>query len=108
MNGLIIMVDTVELNRGSVERSEGRIKNSLILDVNLASKIISEYYNFREAKFRGICLKQESVSFLHKNIVNLHITYELHTWSKDLNTDFTLGNCLFGAVKLTNNADSDK
>ena len=29
-------------------------------------------------------------------------------WSKDLNTDFTLDNCLFGAVKLTKNADPDK
>ena len=28
--------------------------------------------------------------------------------SRDLNTNFTLGNCLFGAVKLTNNVDPDK
>ena len=28
--------------------------------------------------------------------------------SKDLDTDFTLGNCLFGVVKLTKNADPDK
>ena len=27
---------------------------------------------------------------------------------KNLNKDFTLGNCLFGAVKLTKNADLDK
>ena len=27
---------------------------------------------------------------------------------EDLNTDFTLGNCLFRAVKLTKNADPDK
>ena len=26
---------------------------------------------------------------------------------KDLNTDLTLGNCLFGAVKLNKNADPD-
>ena len=34
--------------------------------------------------------------------------YELDTLSTDLNTDFTPGNCLFGAVKLTKNTDSDK
>ena len=34
--------------------------------------------------------------------------YTLDTWSKDLNTDFRLGNCLFGAVKLTKNTDPDK
>ena len=27
---------------------------------------------------------------------------------KNLKTDFTLGNCLFGAVKLTKNSDPDK
>ena len=41
-------------------------------------------------------------------IINLYISYRLDTWSRDLNTDFTLGNCLFGAVKLTTNADLDK
>ena len=61
-----------------------------------------------ELKFKGMCLKQNSVSFLHKNIVNLCINYRLYAWSKDLNTDFTLGNCLFGTVKLTRNADPDK
>ena len=46
--------------------------------------------------------------FLHKNVVNLFISYTLGTWSRNLNTDFTLGNCLYGAVKLAKNADSDK
>ena len=61
-----------------------------------------------DLKLKGIYLKQNSVSFLHKNIVNSYITYELDTWSKDLNTEFILGNCLFGAVKLTKIANPDK
>ena len=44
----------------------------------------------------------------HKNVVNLCITFELDIWSRDLNKDFRLINCLFGALKLTKNADSDK
>ena len=36
------------------------------------------------------------------------IVYELDAWSRDLNTGFTLEGCLFGAVKLTKNADPDK
>ena len=48
------------------------------------------------------------MSFLHKNIVNLYVTYKLDGWLKGLNTDFTLGNCLFGAAKLTYNSDPDK
>ena len=34
--------------------------------------------------------------------------YKLDTWSRDLNTDFTLGDYLFGAVQLTNNFYPDK
>ena len=41
-------------------------------------------------------------------MVNLYISYLLNEWSKDLNTDFTLGNCLFGVVKLTKKPDPDK
>ena len=33
------------------------------------------------------------------------IAYELDTWSRDLNSDFTLKHCLFGGVKLAKNAD---
>ena len=55
-------------------------------------------------KFKGSCLKQGD----KENVVNLFIVYELDTWSRDLNTEFTLKDCLFGAVKLTKNADTDK
>ena len=41
------------------------------------------------------------MAFIHRNVVNSYISYKLDTWSRDLNADFTLGNCLFGAVKLT-------
>ena len=41
--------------------------------------------------------------------MNLFIVCDSDTWSKDLNVDFTLKSCcLFGAVKLTKNADPDK
>ena len=36
------------------------------------------------------------------------IVYELDAWSRDLNSDFTLNDCLFGGVKLTKNPDPDK
>ena len=44
----------------------------------------------------------------HKNVVNLIILYELGRWSRDLSRDFTQGDYLFGAVKLTDNVDLDK
>ena len=41
-------------------------------------------------------------------MVNLFITCELDKWSRDLSKTFTLGDCLFGAVMLTENAGSNK
>ena len=43
-----------------------------------------------------------------KNVINLCISYTLNPWLRNLNTDFILKYCLFGSVKLTKNADSDK
>ena len=41
-------------------------------------------------------------------MVTLFIIYELNTWWRDPNTDFALSGCLFGAMKLTKNADPSK
>ena len=41
-------------------------------------------------------------------VINLYISYLLTPWFRNLDTDFTLSNCLFGSVKLTKNADPDK
>ena len=77
------------------------IKNLPTLNKCFAPKLITDYSPYR-VKFNGNCLRQDSVSFHHKNVVNSNISYELDTWSKDLNTDFTFGNCLFRSVKLIN------
>ena len=39
-------------------------------------------------------------------IINIYITYK--TLAKTINSEFTLRNCLFGAVKITNKSNSDK
>ena len=36
-----------------------------------------------------------------KKAINPNISYMLNPWLRNLNTDFTLNNCLFGSVKLT-------
>ena len=59
-------------------------------------------------EFKGSCLKLDKASFILSNLVNLFIVYELDRWSQELNTDSTLKFCLFGAVELTKNCDSDK
>ena len=41
-------------------------------------------------------------------MVNSFVVYELDILSLDLNPDFKLKDCLFGAVKLTVNVNLDK
>ena len=59
------------------------------------------------AKFSGNCLSMSGIS-LYQKAVNLYISYIIDACPRDLNANFTPGNCLFGAVELTKNADPDK
>ena len=43
-----------------------------------------------------------------KKVISIYISYILNQWPRDLNTNFTLDNCLFGSVKLTKNTDPEK
>ena len=58
-------------------------------------------------EFKGSCLNQYKAPFT-PNIVNLYIVYELNISSQDLNAEFTLKDCMFGAVKVTENAYPNK
>ena len=60
----------------------------------------------RDVNFNGYCLTK-NVS-LSKNVINLLISYTLTPWLRNLSTDFTLENYLFGSVKLIKNDDPDK
>ena len=50
--------------------------------------------------FNEHCLIKNNIS-IPKKAINLNISYMLNPWLRNLNTDFTLNNCLFGSVKLT-------
>lgn len=39
---------------------------------------------------------------------NLFIVYKLDMWSRNLDIEFALNDCLFGDVKLTWNVDPEK
>ena len=60
------------------------------LDHNLSPKMT----------FNEHCLIKNNIS-IPKKAINLNISYMLNPWLRNLNTDFTLNNCLFGSVKLT-------
>ena len=57
-------------------------------------------------KFNRGSLKQDKVIYNHEPTVNIYVVCRLSPVINALG--FTLENCLFGAVKLTGNADTDK
>ena len=65
------------------------------------------YYPLPDIKLNKHCLTNIN-NDPSLDILNVYICYTLDRWSKDLDTDFTLNNCLFASVTLTKNADPDK
>ena len=52
-----------------------------------------------DINFNGLFLIKHNI-FIPKKEINLYISYTLNPQLRNLNTGFTLGNCLFGSVKL--------
>ena len=44
----------------------------------------------------------------NNNVINIYVVYKLDPISSTRNTDYTIQNALFGAVKITKNTDSSK
>ena len=74
----------------------------LILLRHLIMELLHTYY-YDTNKIRN----QDQGTFLHGGIVNIYIVYEI-TDNFNVSSYPTLENFLFGAVKLTKNADIDK
>ena len=72
------------------------------------SSILLDYFSLSDLKFVGNCLINSNVFYFYGRPINVYISYMLNAWSKDLKTDFTLSNCLFGMFDLTTNAGPDK
>ena len=45
------------------------------------------------------CLKQDKLTFTHKQMVNIYIVYEINLWPLIVGKDFAFGNFLFEAAK---------
>ena len=75
---------------------------------NSLSPLIDYLGNKIRLKFNRSCLKQQNkLTYTHRTIVNICIVYKPGA-SGSFNDDPTLKKSLFGAVKLTENADIDK
>ena len=100
-----------EKNSGKITSWESRglsnETNSFSRRLIITQPPIPAYDNARiKVKFNGDFLKQDKVICNHGPIVNIYVVYRLTPTTTD--SSVTLQNCLFGAVKLTKNADIDK
>ena len=81
------------------------IENITTSDNSFAPTLIN-YYPLPDIKIDGHCLINKNNTPL--SIIILYISYRLHRWTRDLNTNYGLYNWLFGSVRLTKNAHQDK
>ena len=88
--------------------STENVNASINVDNSLSRKIKRIPNVKLDVEFKENFLKEDKATFTHWNVESLFIVYKLDTWSQDLNTDVTLNDSLFGAVKLTKKADPDK
>ena len=86
--------------------SEDNIEKITKSETNFAP-MFSDHHLLPDVNFNGHCLTKNNIS-ISKKVINLNISYTLNPPLRNLNTNFTLSNCLFACVKLTNDADLDK
>ena len=83
--------------------TEENIQNIAKSDSNFASTFV-EHHILQEIIFNGHCLMKNNI-FIPKKITNLYIFCKLNPQLRNINTDFTLKNYLFGSAKLTRNVN---
>ena len=86
--------------------SEESIGDIVKSDSNLMPTFVDNHL-LPDMNFNGHCLIKINIS-IPKKVINLYISYTLGPQLRNLDTGFTLGNCLFGSVKLHKNAGVDK
>ena len=86
------------------EENIENIKNINKSGNNFASTFV-DHHLLPDIDFNAHCLIKNDIS-IPKKVINIYIYYTQGPQLKNL--DFTLGNCLFGSVKLTKNADPEK
>ena len=57
--------------------------------------------------FNGNFFEQDPIT-IPNNVINIYVVYKLDPISSTRNTDYTIQNALFGAMKITKNADYSK
>ena len=96
-------------NKVSSWKSKGLSDENIISTTTSTDKSAMKtiYDNTKtKVRFNGDLLRENQVTYNHGPLANIYIVYERTPDTKTSN--ITLENCLFGAIKLTMNADVDK
>ena len=81
------------------EMLEENIENITKSSSSFASTFV-DHHLLPDMDFIEQYLRKNNIS-IPKKVINLYVSYTQGLQLRNLNTDFTLGNCLFGSVKLT-------
>ena len=79
------------------------VRNTKTVSPNIKKNINGQLY----VSFSGSYFKQDPIT-ISNNVINIYIVYKLDPAISTRNTDYTIQNALFGAIKFTKNTDSSK
>ena len=77
---------------------EENVENITKSDSNFAPTFV-DHHVLSDINFNGHCLINNNIS-IHKKVINPYISYILNTCLRNLNTDFTSNNFLFGLDRI--------
>ena len=90
-------------------KSKG-LSNENLEVVSTSDNALSPEINYNENKIRlnfsGSILQQKIITYNHKKVVNLYVVYIITKFQ--YNNNLTLTNALFGAIRITKNANIKK
>ena len=79
------------------------VRNTKTVSPNIKKNINGQLY----VSFNGNYFQQDPIT-IPNNVINIYVVYKLDPISSTRNTDYTIQNALFGAMKITKNTDSSK
>ena len=79
------------------------VRNTKTVSPNIKKNINGQLY----VSFNGNYFKQDPIT-IPNNVINIYVVYKLDPISSTRNTDYTIQNALFSAIKITKNTDSSK
>ena len=83
-------------------------QNYLVFQPNNTLTPSVNYYGVKgRLRFTGSALKQKTVTYSYKKVVNIYVVYEIDDF-QNVDNYPTLRNVIFGAAKLTKNTDIEK